>query len=569
MRWLQVIAALAAGAAFAQSDAPAAAPAPARVSVPADKSYTGQAFEYTRALSAQNHRHAVYDIRYPSPVVSPHEANNTVPAELYVPVGVAPDRSFPAVVCMHIIHDNFDLERLLCTRLAQSGVIALFFKQPYYSERGGTVGKAMLATGSNIFMGGLEQGLEDARRAVDIVQALPEVNPAHIGITGISMGAIQSASVCGREPRIAKAFLTLGGCDIKKIILTAHETRRMRAFIQGLPQAEQDRVWACIDRLDPIQAKDALRRLGAKGNLRMVCAEQDEVVPPDCGRRLAEAAGFADRVTWLPGMGHYTAMAGFPQIMKDVVAFFGADVPASWQPPQGNGEKTPTELLGLFLSGLAAMAGGVPAPGTAHMAGVDAQVVADGKTYRAAFESVRGGEGRFKLTGDFPAVGKAGLGQGDYPWLIGGGKLAFCGTLEGADGRTAAQLIAPQRLMKYRVAVGALAGASLSPEALKEYYTLGETHGTNGERRVEVKVNYRKTKGSLNLTFAKDATPLAADWAFDGTSGTVRFTHWRLNAVADDSVFEAPAALPRKEVRQEDVLRMFASVFEFAVEATE
>jgi hypothetical protein len=34
-------------------------------------------------------------------------------------------------------------------------------------------------------------------------------------------------------------------------------------------------------------------------------------------------------------------------------------------------------------------------------------------------------------------------------------------------------------------------------------------------------------------------------------------------------VFDAPAALPRKEVRQEDVLHMFASVFEFAVEATE
>ena len=554
-----------AGAAVAQT----MSSVPEQVIVPAEKSYTGRAFTYTRVLREQNPKLAVYDIRYPSPVASPHESNNTVPAELYMPAGVTPGGAFPAVVCMHIIHDNFDLERLLCTRLAQGGVIALFFKQPYYGERGGAVGKQMQATGANIFMGGLEQGLEDARRAVDILQALPEADARHIGITGVSMGAIQSASVCGREPRIGKAFLTLGGCDIRKVILTAHETRRMRAFIQGLPQEEQDRIWACVERLDPINARDALRKLGEGNNLRMVCAAEDEVVPPECGRRLAEAAGFADRVTWLAGMGHYTAMAGFPQIMKEVVAFFGADVPATWRAPQGNGEKSPNELLGAFLSGVAALAGGEPAANTAHMVGVEAEIGVAGKAQRVRFDYVRGGQGRFRLVGEFPEVGKAGLGQGGYPWLIGGGKTAFCGTEERADGRTAAPLIAPQRLMRYRVGVGALAGVSLSPEALKEYYTLGEAQGANGERTVEVKIGYKMAKGVLSLTFAKDATPLGAAWVFGELTGKARFTHWRLNAVADDSVFDAPPGLPQKAVRQEDVLRMFAAMFEFGVEATE
>jgi len=539
------------------------------VTVPAEKSFTGKKFTYSRTFRERNHRHEVYDIRYPSPVTSPHEANNTVPAELYVPLGVTRDQTFPAVVCMHIIHDNFDLERMLCTCLAQHGIIALFFKQPYYGERGGRVGKQLLASGANIFMGGLEQGLEDARRAVDIVQALPEVHPQHIGITGISMGAIQSASVCGKEPRIHKAFLTLGGCDIRKVILTANETRRMRAFIQGLPPAEQERVWACIDRLDPINAKDALRKLGENGNLRMVCAEQDNVVLPECGRRLAEAAGFADRVTWLPGMDHYTAMASFPQIMKDIVSFFGADVPETWQSPGGNGEKTSTELLGQFLAGIASFAGGQPFDDTAHMVGVVGDIYAGGKTNHIAFDYMRGDQGRFKLSGTFPAVGRAGLGQGDFPWLIGGGKAVFCGTEGRSDIMTAATLISPRRLMVYRVGVGALAGASLSPEALKQYYTLGEVQGTNGERKVDVRVNYKKIAGTLKLTFAKDATPLSVVWESSNVSVKLRFTHWRLNAVADDSVFQPPPELPRKAVRREDVLRMFAAVFEFAVEAAE
>jgi hypothetical protein len=51
--------------------------------------------------------------------------------------------------------------------------------------------------------------------------------------------------------------------------------------------------------------------------------------------------------------------------------------------------------------------------------------------------------------------------------------------------------------------------------------------------------------------------------------GTARFSHWRLHAVTDDALFEPPPDLPRQAVLQEDVLRMFAAVFEFAVEATE
>ena len=147
---LRIVAAiLLAGAASGQTTSSV----PERVAVPVAMSYTGKAFEYTRVFREQSHKHAVYEIRYPSPVVSPHEANNTVPAELYLPVGLTKVHAFPAVVCLHIIHDNFDLERLLCTRMAQNGIIALFFKQPYYGERGGTVGKQMLATGANIFMG--------------------------------------------------------------------------------------------------------------------------------------------------------------------------------------------------------------------------------------------------------------------------------------------------------------------------------------------------------------------------------------------------------------------------------
>jgi hypothetical protein len=65
---------LIAGAAYGQTTSSV----PERVAVPAGKSYTGKAFEYTRTFREQNHKHAVYDIRYPSPVVSPPPAGPSI-----------------------------------------------------------------------------------------------------------------------------------------------------------------------------------------------------------------------------------------------------------------------------------------------------------------------------------------------------------------------------------------------------------------------------------------------------------------------------------------------------------
>ncbi len=536
--------------------------------VTVSESVTGEAFEYTITLRERTPWHEIYDVVYPSPVVTAYQPNNSVPAELYLPLGMQGERQFPALVCLHILHGSFDLERMLCSRMAQNGIAALFFKQPYYGERGGSVGKARLATDARTFVEGIEQGVEDARRAVDIMQSLPQVNPQRISITGISMGAFMSATVCGVEPRIHKAWLLLGGGDVKGVIMSAHETRKIREFFGGLAVAERERLFAALDKSDPLRAVPALRKLAAGNRLRMTNAELDQVVPPAATRRLAEAAGFADGVVWLKGMDHYSAMAALPQIMSDMVGFFGTDVPKSWQPPT-NSEKSAAELLGGFLTGVAMLINGEPLAARAHLAGLEAQATVDGKEYQAQGDLARGSEGQFRLSGTFPVVGRAGMGRGEAPWLIGGGKRVFYGTGEAQKEATISALITPARLMKFKVFAGALAVAALAPDALKQYYTLGEVKHENGERVVQVRVDYKRSQGALDLRFLKDGTPLAAQWDFNGVKGSIKFSHWRLNAVADETLFEPPQELECHVVLQEDVLRMFAAAFEYVMEATE
>ena len=60
----------------------------------------------------------------------------------------------------------------------------------------------------------------------------------------------------------------------------------------------------------------------------MINAGEDEVIPRGCTVKLAEALGIADRVNWLDGLGHYTAMAELPRALRMTAEFFAQDLPA-------------------------------------------------------------------------------------------------------------------------------------------------------------------------------------------------------------------------------------------------
>jgi len=56
------------------------------------------------------------------------------------------------------------------------------------------------------------------------------------------------------------------------------------------------------------------------------------------------------------------------------------------------------------------------------MAGLKVDVSVKGKKFKSNFDLALGENGRFKLSGDFPEVGRAGLGRSSYSWIIGGEK---------------------------------------------------------------------------------------------------------------------------------------------------
>jgi hypothetical protein len=105
----------------------------------------------------------VSKLTFPSPVVTPHENNNTVHCEYFQTT--VPGRR-PGVIVLHILGGDFDLARLFCRAMATKGVSALFLKMPYYGERRQQgVEARMISLDPKSTVSGMTQAVLDIRRA--------------------------------------------------------------------------------------------------------------------------------------------------------------------------------------------------------------------------------------------------------------------------------------------------------------------------------------------------------------------------------------------------------------------
>lgn len=151
----------------------------------------------------------IYKVRFPSPIRSESEVNNTVHAEYFQPQGKGP---FPGVVVLHILGGDFALSQMIANGLARKGVAALFVKMPYYGERRPKgSGRRMLSPDLDETVAGMTQAVLDIRRSATWLERRPEVDGKQLGVMGISLGGIMSGLSAAAEPRFRKVATYLAG----------------------------------------------------------------------------------------------------------------------------------------------------------------------------------------------------------------------------------------------------------------------------------------------------------------------------------------------------------------------
>ena len=555
----------------AHSAAPEPAEAPRLFEVKAG--FDGRPFSYRMALASRKDGYSVYRLTYPSPVTTEIIANNTIHGEYYLPDGIEPDSPpRPAVICLHILNGNFELVRLLCSVLSSRGIPAVMFKLPFYGERSPPGGRAVLMKDTKVFVSMLPQAIQDIRRTVDFLCARPEVDPEKTGIAGISMGAFLAATATHSESRLARSSLILGGGDLLGILRRARETAQLDSFMERLPADERQALEDAITRIDPLQNTGRLRELAGRGRVLMINAGADEVVPRACTQRLADAIGLGDKVVWLEGLGHYTAMAALPEVIDRTARFFARDLPPGVAPERvpDSETETPLQTLALLLRDVCAFFGPGAADGHCHFADLAVSATErGGKSHNGELRIVRGSAGRFSLQCSVPRIGAAALGQGEYPWMAAPGNAVFRGVLNPLETRDPLVFFDPAELVKVRVVAGLLAMVSVAPQAFEQWLAVTEEQVAGGGRSLHIKVN-DKPDSSLSLRMKPDGrTPEQLDFSIDGTRGTVTFRQWQTGTLGHDALFEAPRDGAQKDVEQADVYRIFAALFGFAMEKLE
>ena len=295
-------------------------PSIAEADVPELFRLPGSTFGFELEPVRETPGYSVAKLRFPSPIESPDLVNNTVHGEYFRPKGAG---RRPAVVVLHILGADFALSRYYCARLADRGVAALFIKLPYYGERRPSTGnQRFLSTDIGRSTLSMRQGVCDVRRAAAWLAGRPEVDPARLGVTGISLGGITSALATAIDPSINRGVFILAGGGLDEILweMDEPEARRYRQQWLATGRTRAD-LKALTAPLDPLTY--ANRLVGKR--LLMMAGNVDEVVPPSSARALWEASG-KPSIRWFD-CGHYSAAGYLLPALREAVDFFAAEVP--------------------------------------------------------------------------------------------------------------------------------------------------------------------------------------------------------------------------------------------------
>ena len=544
--------------------------APSTTSHEVKKTFNDAPFAYEMKHMRSTPEFDVYRLTYPSPEVTSHAPNNTIPADYYVPKGIEPgDAKRPGVVCLHILNGRFELVEMLCSGLARGGVPAIMIKLPYYGERAKPDGFKEFERKPSMILDAFSQGRMDVRRTFDVLASRPEIDPDRIGITGISLGAMVSCSTAGIDPRFYRVASILGGGDLLSIIYSSNEARDVREWLKSLSAGDRKKVEDGVRTVDPLGTAEGLKARAAAGRVLMINGTADRVIPKACSDKLAAALGIPDEVMWLDGLGHYTAMAALPRILDAVVAFFAEDLPEGVEPPAPSAapEDAHQAIAGICKD-LFTVLTAEPEKGRCHT--VDVEVLSDDDKIpvRGRVRFTRGHGNRFLLKIDLEKPEKitAELGQREYPWLASNKGTLFVGDQEPSDDSASPLECADKdALLKIQVASGALTGIVFAPSLLDRWADWKLETDDDGIQTVVGTL--KKPEGSVRLKLGKDSRrpeELAVDIA--GIKGRVLFHGWVTNSLALGDILSPNPDYKVKHVRQEDLYRMFGAIFNFAME---
>ncbi len=530
----------------------------------------GVSFNCKMQLLEETKDFQLYKVSFPSPKAPFWKNAQLVKGFYYKPI-ISHDEDFkprPAVLCMHILGGNGGITKGIASFFATNGLPAFMPMMPLFLDRRPNLSMNQALTspdGPRYLIEGLEAIPGDIRRSLDFLASLPEVDKNHLNIIGTSLGGILAAHATGANPRIEKGVFLLGGGDLADLLSQGNEEVAPIALaIQFCPPPAQARIKNAIQQIEPLNYADVLAKKAAQGNIRMYNAENDQIVPYANTKKLADAIGLELEKDFfiMPGVDHYTAIAGLPKLLSEALEFF--QTPESAQAAANSAENSKDHdtavIKGLFQE-LQFLLAGTPAPGKAIDIEMAIRFLERGNEKFAGNLAINIDANRHRiLLSDWRGLGDitaAGFGVADTPWVTSGNGTQFLG-----DETPAPTLLSllPTTLTGYRQMGTFLCQniATTGSLALLQQMA-GLTYDFTGKDRqnLDIKVEDR------NILIQLDGhCPKSIQVAGPDTMVQIEFKRWSTQAEVKDEDFLPPNAdAPAKfNVNSDDLVRSLAAV---------
>lgn len=173
------------------------------------------------------------------------------------------------------------------------------------------------------------------RQALDWLLAQPGVGTDHVGLFGISYGAIITAALAAVEPRAKACVIDLAGGPLAGVMRLSEERSLRRSWKRsredhGLTNEELYEALRNVIRTDPVK----LAPYVARDRVLMLIARFDSSVPTKYQVKLWRALG-KPRADFVP-LGHYTSILVLPAHRLSIMRFFEekfAETPSVPTPP--------------------------------------------------------------------------------------------------------------------------------------------------------------------------------------------------------------------------------------------
>jgi dienelactone hydrolase len=188
-------------------------------------------------------------------------------------------KTAPAVIVLDILQGGNLVAGFIARRLARNGLHAFILHLPQNGRRM----KAGVEHDWNFFLPSLRQGASDARRARDVVAALPMVSGG-VSLQGTSLGGFVATAAAGIDGCFDSTILALTGGDAYGILthgkMDAVRVREQLRNVGFTDSKLKDWVW----QIEPLRMAHRLK----PSRTWLFSAKYDQVIPAKHSKLLAD-----------------------------------------------------------------------------------------------------------------------------------------------------------------------------------------------------------------------------------------------------------------------------------------